>query len=79
MGHPLLDEFCRISGVGNCQAHFFNRCQREFRDTINPALDERERLLVENANLKAQIAALETTVAAGQKKAQRREAGEVTA
>jgi hypothetical protein len=49
VGHPLIDEFCRVAGVGNCQSHFFNRCQREFRDQIQPLLDERERLLEENA------------------------------
>lgn len=58
MGHPLIDDFCRVQGVGNCQAHFFNRCQRVFRDEVQPQLDERERLLEENAMLKAEIAKL---------------------
>lgn len=52
MPHPLIEQFCRIPGVANCQAHFFNRVQRELRDEIQPLLDERDRLLVENAQLK---------------------------
>ncbi len=35
---------------------FFRRCQREFRDEIQPRLDERDRLLVENEDLKTQLA-----------------------
>ena len=54
MGHPLLDEFCRVSGVNNCQPHFFNRMQRELRDQIQPLLNEREQLLEENAALKVE-------------------------
>lgn len=64
MGHPLIDEFCRVPGVGACQPHFFNRCQREFRDTIQPLLDEREQLLVENATLKEAIDAAQARLLA---------------
>jgi hypothetical protein len=77
MGHPLIDEFCRVAGVQNCQPHFFNRCQRVFRDEIQPAWDAiaiRER---EIANLRAQVTALETELAQATKKATRREAGAV--
>lgn len=63
MGHPLIDEFCRVAGVGNCQSHFFNRCQREFRDQIQPMLDERERLLIENDALKKRAEELEAAAA----------------
>lgn len=34
-GFSLVDEFCR---AGTLQNHFFRRCQREFRDTVLPAL-----------------------------------------
>src|SRR4029077_12940826 len=56
MGHPVIDEFCRVPGVSACQPHFFNRVQRELRDTIQPLLDERERLLEEVASLREQLA-----------------------
>jgi len=52
--HPLLEQFCRIPGIGACQSHFFNRMQRELRDDIQPKLDERDQLLVENEQLKAE-------------------------
>jgi len=55
MGHPLLDEFCRAREF---RADFLRRCQREFRDTIQPLLDERDALLTENATLKAQLEAV---------------------
>ena len=48
----MIDEFCRAKTL---QPHFLNRCQREFRDQIQPMLDERDRLLVEVADLKAQL------------------------
>lgn len=53
MGHPLIDEFCRISGAFS--PDFLRRCQRVFRGEVQPQLDEREVLLAENADLKAQI------------------------
>jgi regulator of replication initiation timing len=52
MGHPLIDEFCRAHDF---RPDFLRRCQRVFRDEINPLLEEREQLLVENAHLKAQL------------------------
>lgn len=55
MGDPLIEEFCRIYSADSMRSEFFRRCQREFRDRVQPQLDERERLLVENAELKAQI------------------------
>jgi hypothetical protein len=63
MGHPLIDEFCRVGGVQNCRPQFFRHCQRIFRDEVQPQLEQREQLLdanarleVENAELKAQLA-----------------------
>lgn len=53
MGHPLIDEFCRAHEL---QPTFFRRCQREFRSEVQPLLDQREVLIVENADLKAQLA-----------------------
>jgi len=62
MAHPLIEQFCRIPGYAACQPHFFNRMQRELHDDVQPKLDERERLLVENAELKEQLRALEARV-----------------
>lgn len=44
MGHPLLDEFCRVAGLESCRPEFFRRVQRELREQIQPLLDERESL-----------------------------------
>ena len=55
MGHPLLDEFCRVHSQDSLRPDFFRRCQRVFRDEIQPQLDEREQLLAENARLIAQL------------------------
>lgn len=55
MGYPLIDEFCRAHEL---RPEFFRRCQREFRNEVQPMLDQREQLLVENAALKAQVAEL---------------------
>lgn len=53
MGHPLIDEFCRAHTL---HPSFIHRCQREFREQIQPMLDEREQLLVRVAELEAQVA-----------------------
>lgn len=53
MGHPLIDEFCRAQTF---QTSFLRRCQREFREIVQPLLDERDVLLGENAVLKAALA-----------------------
>jgi hypothetical protein len=53
MGHPLIEAFCRQSG--QLQPEFYRRCQRVFRDEVQPMLDERDRLIEENATLKAQL------------------------
>ena len=37
------------------RTEFFRRCQRVFRDEVQPQLDERDRLLEENATLKADL------------------------
>jgi hypothetical protein len=52
MGHPLIDEFCRAHDF---RPDFLRRCQREFRE-VQSHLDQREALLTENADLKAQLA-----------------------
>lgn len=52
MGHPLIDEFCRANAF---QPQFLRRCQRVFREEVQPQLDERDRLLAENAELKAKL------------------------
>lgn len=53
--HPLLDEFCRAHVL---QPVPFRRMQRLMRSDIAPMLDERDRLLEENAQLRAEIATL---------------------
>jgi hypothetical protein len=55
MGYPLIDEFCRAHEL---RPEFFRRCQREFRSEVQPMLDQREQLLVENAALTAEVADL---------------------
>ena len=58
MADPKLEEFSRAREL---QQHFFRDVQRHVRDVIQPQLEEREQLLIENAELKSQIAALTTT------------------
>ena len=36
MGHPLIDEFCRAYSLDQS---FLRRCQREFREQVQPLLD----------------------------------------
>jgi len=69
MGHPLIEEFCRAHTL---RPDFFRRCQRVFRDEVQAQLDERERLLIENADLKQQLIDL-------QAKAEKRRAEKVPA
>jgi F0F1-type ATP synthase membrane subunit b/b' len=57
MGHPAIDEFCRINSLGNFRPETFRRMQRVFRDEINPRLDERDRLVAESEQSKKQYAA----------------------
>lgn len=57
MGHPLVDEFCRAADL---KPTFIRRCQRVFREEVQTQLDERERLLEDNAHLKAQLEKLQT-------------------
>src|SRR5262245_39538991 len=54
VGHPLIEEFCRIKGAENCRPAFFRRCQDVFQGEVQPMLDERDRLLEEVATLKAE-------------------------
>jgi len=53
MADPLLEEFARAPG--SLRPDFFRRVQRHIRDVINPQLDERDRLLEENAQLRADL------------------------
>ena len=56
MGHPTIDEFCRAKDF---QPHFLRRCQREFREQVQPQLDRLEAVEAENTSLKAQLARLQ--------------------
>ena len=53
MGHALVDEFCRCSG--EFAPSFLRRCQRVFREEVQPRLDERDVLWAENQSLKAEL------------------------
>jgi regulator of replication initiation timing len=55
MAHPLIEQFCKIHTADRMNTIFFRRMQRELRDVIQPMLDERDRLLVENAELRAEV------------------------
>ncbi len=55
MAHPIIEEFCRIYSLATLQNVPFRRMQRIMRDEVQPMLDERDKLLVENAELRAQI------------------------
>jgi uncharacterized protein (UPF0335 family) len=62
MAHPLLEEFCRASAL---RPEFFRRVQRVIRTEIQPLLEERERLIEENAALRQQVAELQSGLVAG--------------
>lgn len=52
MSHPLIEEFCRAHQF---DPSFLRQCQRVFREEVQTQLDERDRLLVENAELRAKL------------------------
>lgn len=52
---PMFEEFCRADTL---QHHVLRRMQRLVRSEIQPMLDERDTLLIENASLREQVAAL---------------------
>lgn len=52
MGHALIDEFARASTL---HPDFLRRCQRVFKTEIQPMLDERESLLLENLALRQEL------------------------
>lgn len=57
MADSLIDEFARARPP--LQDHFIRRCQREFRERIQPQLEERDALLLEVARLRTELAALQ--------------------
>ena len=59
MGHPVIDEFCRIYSLERMRTQSFRRYQRVFRDEVQPMLDERERLLVEVEELRGTVERLQ--------------------
>jgi len=60
MGHPLIEEFCRAN---NFQPSFLRRCQRVFREEVQPLLDQRDVLAEENDALKAVVEKLKAAKA----------------
>jgi hypothetical protein len=75
MGHELIAEFCRAHEL---RTEFFRRCQRVFRDEVQPQLDERERLLVENAAADRRTRPQDEAGGAGEAAARGREGARVT-
>jgi NADH:ubiquinone oxidoreductase subunit D len=63
MPDPHIEEFCRIGGVASCRQDVFRRFQRHLRDTVQDQLDERLRLIEENAALTSRMAELEAGLA----------------
>jgi hypothetical protein len=49
--HPVIEDLCRVHSVQALRQDFFRRCQRLLRDDIQPLLDEREKLILENHTL----------------------------
>lgn len=72
MGHPLIDEFCRVRGVASCQPNFFNRCQMVFKNEVQPMLEERERLIAERDRLVGENLSLKAKLETLQERATRR-------
>jgi cell division protein FtsB len=60
MGHPVIDEFARSA---NIQLWFLRNCQRDFPKIYRALEEERDRLVLENAALKTQVASLESELA----------------
>lgn len=56
--HPLIEEIQRFR-LGQVRDQVFNRWQRELRDVIQPLLDEREALVLLNAQLTEENAKLQ--------------------
>jgi hypothetical protein len=55
MAHPIIEELNRIHMPSQMQTTFFRRLQRVTLTEIQPMLDERERLIAENLELKAEV------------------------
>lgn len=52
MGHPVIDEINRCYSLASVRDTSFRRWQRILRDEVQPLLDERDRLIDENAALR---------------------------
>jgi regulator of replication initiation timing len=59
MAHALIEEINRCYSLQHVQNQAFRRWQRELRDVIQPMLDERDKLLIENDLLRKAVAAYE--------------------
>jgi hypothetical protein len=51
--HPVIQEIARVHRLGDVQNHAFRRWQRILKDEVQRHLDERDALLVEVAELRA--------------------------
>ena len=56
MGHPLLEEFCRANN--QLRPEFYRRCQRVFREEVNPMYERGEQAAVTIAEKDREIAEL---------------------
>jgi hypothetical protein len=64
MAHPVIEEINRVYHTSNIRDIAFRRWQRLLRDEVQPMLDEREKLIEENAALSEQIRLLRSAVEA---------------
>jgi predicted nucleic acid-binding Zn-ribbon protein len=64
MAHPVIEEINRCYHLNNVRDIAFRRWQRLLRDEVQPMLDEREKLIEENAALLEQIRLLRNAVEA---------------
>jgi predicted nucleic acid-binding Zn-ribbon protein len=62
MAHPVIEEFTRVFSLDRLQVTSFRRMQRILRDEVQPMLDERDRLLVEVADLRAEVEKLKKQI-----------------
>ena len=66
MPDPQLQEFCGVGSLQTYRPDVFRRHQRYVRDVVQPQLEERDALLIENADLREKLEKL-SAKAAGKK------------
>ena len=69
MADPKIEEFCRAKGPDDFRLGKFRDLQAYLRDTIQPQLDERDRLIEENHRLHEENLTLQKKAKKGQPEA----------